>query len=579
MSSVLAFLAGLGGGAMSESIRQKDKARQDKFDQIEFDRADAEKQQRARQQAMQTKMADASAPVQVQDGATVSGIAPTPATYTDSDVAASDVRQARIASDRTGVQTPATATPAIVVNGQQYPTMQAATQAATAANDPAAVANRQAQVMATMGDPLAAQRLRTGARQEQLGQLQLDAAQKEAIDKEFDRHLQGAGDFDGIAKIISDSKADGQGGALKVQAVPSADGKTVAFVKVNPDGTTSPTPYQFEKSPKGLLEAQQTLARLTPTEAKLTHLHQNAQEAQAAAQLAQQAKQHAESNATTLEAARIHARATIEAATKRAAASSAKGWTFYKDKEGALLRFNPNAGLVEKQLPGGAWEQTDELPEGLTKLGAMAGGGAMNQRFAGRVIGAANEGFAAIASIAKLSDPNSGIFSSKAMSGSDGKNALVGAFTPEKVKRYNATIAGLANEIATAQNQGMAPHEEQIKAVREAITIGPTDDDVTKRYRVALAARYLRKGIEPSMDLANPDQKKRAEALLKDLAKIPDPDDIETQNKGKGMFPKGAQNGRRSSSPAPEVPKAGTVQDGYRFKGGDPAKQENWEKA
>jgi hypothetical protein len=137
------------------------------------------------------------------------------------------------------------------------------------------------------------------------------------------------------------------------------------------------------------------------------------------------------------------------------------------------------------------------------------------------------------------------------MSGADGKSVIGGLLTPERVKRYNATIAGLANEIAMAQNQGMVANNEQIMAVREAITIGPTDDDVTKRYRVALAARYIRKGLEVSMDLANPDQKKRAQGLLKDLEKIPDPDDIETENKGGGMFPPGGAPAATQGGPAP----------------------------
>ena len=229
------------------------------------------------------------------------------------------------------------------------------------------------------------------------------------------------------------------------------------------------------------------------------------------------------------------------ASTGGGAGEPTKGWVFYKDKEGALFRFNANAGLVEKQLAPGKWEQSDQLPEGLTKLGNLAGGGALNQRYSGRVIGAANEGFAALNTISRLNDPNSGIFSTKAMGGAEGKNILAGAFSTERVKRYNATIAGLAVEIATAQNQGMIPNETQIAHVEQAITISPTDDDVTKRYRVALAARYLRKGLEVSMDLANPDQKKRAEGLLKQLEKIPDPDDIETE-KGPGMFP-GAKGG------------------------------------
>lgn len=47
-----------------------------------------------------------------------------------------------------------------------------------------------------------------------------------------------------------------------------------------------------------------------------------------------------------------------------------------------------------------------------------------------------------------------------------------------------------------------------------------------------------------------------------------------------GLMPKGlmSQGLVKKSSPAASGPKPGTVEDGYRFKGGDPKNQKNWEK-
>jgi hypothetical protein len=201
-----------------------------------------------------------------------------------------------------------------------------------------------------------------------------------------------------------------------------------------------------------------------------------------------------------------------------------KGWQFYTD--GAdTFRANPNLaeGGFQKQTSEG-WEPIDEAPTNLKKLGVQ-GSSALNQRFAGRVIGASNEGLAALSTIAGMGDPNTGVFGSK-IPGNIFSRTGTGILAPEQAKRYNATLAGLAVEIATAQNQGMIPNEAQIKHVEDAITIQPTDDETTKKYRVALAARYLEKALETSHNLASEDQRKSIEELRKKLKEFPDPNKI-----------------------------------------------------
>lgn len=165
--------------------------------------------------------------------------------------------------------------------GTSYADPAQAQTVATAANEPTARVARMSGALEKHGDVTGAQALRTGARQEQVAGLQLDKATRDAVNQKFDDSIDAlpTGDFNGIANLISGSRSDGQGGALKVKAVPTADGKKVQFVKINPDGTEAILPtHAYDNTPKGYLEAQLFLKKNVTTEQKLTHLHQVAQE-------------------------------------------------------------------------------------------------------------------------------------------------------------------------------------------------------------------------------------------------------------------------------------------------------------
>jgi len=230
----------------------------------------------------------------------------------------------------------------------------------------------------------------------------------------------------------------------------------------------------------------------------------------------------------------------LEAQLKKALnpSQTSSGWSFMQSQDGkTTYRVNPNIGVVQKQVNGG-WEvdPTANIGE-LTRAGGQSGfGSSMNKRFVNRVSGAANEGAAALLSISGMNNPSSGLFSAGAMSGGEGKNIMAGVMSPEGAKQYNATIAGLAPEIAAAQNQGMVPNEEQIRAVNQALSISPTDSLQTKQYRIALGARYLRKALEVSSDLASPDQKNTIAKITKQLSVFPDPDEILGNRQSQGVF-------------------------------------------
>jgi hypothetical protein len=105
----------------------------------------------------------------------------------------------------------------------------------------------------------------------------------------FDRGLTPLGSHDDIANYVTNSRGDGQGGALKVKAVVSPDGKTVTYNSVGDDGTLTPTGQTYDNTPSGVMLAKSWLSKTTPLQQKITALHQQHEdERQAANDVAQQ---------------------------------------------------------------------------------------------------------------------------------------------------------------------------------------------------------------------------------------------------------------------------------------------------
>ena len=153
------------------------------------------------------------------------------------------------------------------------------------------------------GRPNEAMDLRTKSRADKLGQLQLDEAQRTHLNRTYDDELdKKATSFDALAQFISDSNGDGQGGAMKVRAVPTADGKKITLNRIGPDGTLTPTEYTFDNTQGGLASAKALLSRSVTPQMKLAHLYQQAQAAEQARHN-QATESTAARNAATAEAA------------------------------------------------------------------------------------------------------------------------------------------------------------------------------------------------------------------------------------------------------------------------------------
>lgn len=257
-NAALAFLAGLGGGIVQGKLHAEDKDRKDREEQRRQEEHDARMEETRRKQAGDKALRDASQPVTVGDGATVTGISDHPTVYDNADVAASDVRQANLLSERgmpgqqdaTGepLQTdgsapaaaagmpPATLTRAPTVGGKVYQDSASAQAAATAANSPQAVRARQVAALAGI-DPDRADKMR-------LTGVQVDQAEQQQADANLRRKISVAGlngGHQGIADFINSSEIGPMAG-LKMQAVASPDGKTVTYNKVDAQGNLTPIP-------------------------------------------------------------------------------------------------------------------------------------------------------------------------------------------------------------------------------------------------------------------------------------------------------------------------------------------------
>ncbi len=267
---MVSFLAGLGGGYLQGMTQKR------KNDQEDEDRA-FQKQQRERTLREQADADSLKANMKMA-GTT----------------AQADPNMVPDAStDNRDVGLPGTA-PAVQdgyrVAGKVVPDQASADAAVTSWNNPEARMTRMADVLTASGNPTAAIALSNSAMQNKIGGLQLTAAQRADVHAKYDDGLAPIDSFDGLTSYVSNSNGDGQGGAAKISAVPSADGKTVTINKLQPDGTAVPTALQFENSPAGLMQSKAMLSKSLSLGDKLSHLHQQFTEQQAATAAAQKAK-------------------------------------------------------------------------------------------------------------------------------------------------------------------------------------------------------------------------------------------------------------------------------------------------
>lgn len=262
-------------------------------------------------------------------------------------------------ADNIDVGTDATATAPtgqFNVNGQTYGNQADAQTASDTYNLPSAQLARMANVYAGAGDAQSAATLRQQARQGQIADLQLSKAQRDDIAEKFNTDMNSkVKTFDDLGDFVSNSNGDAQGGALKVKAVPSADGKTVTMNKIGDDGTLTPLGKQwtFSNDSDGLNSAKINLLQGMSTEQQLSHLHQQHQDT-VAAKNADTNEQYRRDQAKN-SADRVAMMLTVQEAKNDAAAARAEA------KAGQQRQFLP-PGVKEE------YDAADKRSESLQKV-------------------------------------------------------------------------------------------------------------------------------------------------------------------------------------------------------------------
>jgi len=136
-------------------------------------------------------------------------------------------------------------------------------------NRPAARMRRAA---GATSDPVRAAQIEAGAMQAEGAEAQVNAAREAEAIQRFDRDMVGAlqtGGWEGFAKFLSESKADGMGGQAKF-AVKKA-GENVTLYPVGPDGTALGAGMTVPDTEEGQIRATFLFAKNTTPQQKLAH--------------------------------------------------------------------------------------------------------------------------------------------------------------------------------------------------------------------------------------------------------------------------------------------------------------------
>jgi hypothetical protein len=245
--ALLSFIGGMGQGALAQTELNRSNARQDTQDAQRTQLFDARMDDINREKADRNALKEAGKEAVVTDAPVTldSGSGPVayamPAGVDAADVAASDARQFRRAQESQGAEAPLPTIGAgkYTVNGTQYANRDTGLKAAADYNSADAVTARQIKAYQAAGKASEAAQLQASSTQGKMSALQLKTAQEAQAREGFNSKaldtFRSEGVFNGAARMMTETGAFGMAGA-KFEAVPTKDGKTMEFYRMNEGG-------------------------------------------------------------------------------------------------------------------------------------------------------------------------------------------------------------------------------------------------------------------------------------------------------------------------------------------------------
>lgn len=251
---------------------------------------------------------------------------------------------------------------------------------------------------------------------------------------------------------------------------------------------------------------------------------------------------------------------------------------------------NPKGAAFSKWMEehaadnGGQGPTAAEQEAFIQSSGGAGRGGALQGIYANRIILSGNEAAKDLANVVQLpTTASTGWFGGRTQGPGildAGREVLTNKMTSQEAQAYNVMSAGFQRSLAAIEAAGLAPRGGLTQQM-DAVIFKEGDTNLTKLYKLAQTRQIVEAGLEVigADPTTKPELKdKISEILGKVRQSVPfTTSDLINLQKAQEANPQTTLKDIMPKVKAP--PKAGDVEDGYRFKGGDPSKQENWEKA